>query len=222
FALSLGGPDRFAASAPGEDFLGAHTGAVYVFEHNGEAWHEVAEILPVEPQGFTGFGGSLLMRGDTLIVGQPHFKIAEGSVGAAWVYRLVDGRWEFAQKLMAPDPRPNAKFAHAVAMDAEWLAIGAPRDDELATLGGAVYLYRREAGGAFSLVEKLRAPAPEERADFGWDVEVRGDLLAVGAPGADGVTSSDGAVYLYELDAGQWRRSAELRHADPSENGDDL
>src|SRR5690606_25269270 len=117
-------------------------GAIYIFEDNGEAWHEVAEILPVEPQWANGFGGSLLLRGDTLIVGQPKFQTAEGFVGAAWVYRLVDGRWEFAQKLMAPDPWPNSKFADAMAMDGEWLAVGARLDEEGGHHAGATYLYR--------------------------------------------------------------------------------
>src|SRR5690606_23361470 len=126
-AISLDGPDRFAASATSVD----DAGAVYIFQHDGKSWREVAEILPVEPQwGVSSFGPSVLLRGDTLIVGQPKFWVGEAFVGAAWMYRLVDGRWVFAQKLMAPDPRPNAQFASTLAMDGEWLIVGARVDDE--------------------------------------------------------------------------------------------
>ena len=214
-AISLDGPDRFAASAGGEDVLEPDAGAVYVFEHNGEAWHEVAEILPVEPQWQTSFGPSLLLRGDTLIVGQPKFKIAEGFVGAAWVYRLVGGRWEFSQKLMAPDPRPSARFGNAMAMDGEWLIIGAPWDDEVARIAGAVYLYRRQAGGSFELVEKVRAPNPEDGPEFGSAVSLDGERLAVGAPNSDGAFATQGAVFVYSLTDGQWKQTAAIYHEPP-------
>jgi hypothetical protein len=221
-AVSMDGPDRFAASAPGEDVVEPDTGAVYIFEHNGETWREVAEIVPVEPQWTRGFGDTLLLRGDTLIVGEPRFQTAAAEPGAAWVYRLVGGRWEFAQKLVPPDPRTGARFSDAMAMDGEWLVVGARLDDEGGYHAGAAYIYRRPPEeGQFEFVRKLLAPGDPWNQLYGASVAIDGGLLAVGASNGVG-GSGEGAVYIYSLTGDEWAHTATLLHDDPTEWNDAL
>jgi hypothetical protein len=193
-AISMDGPSRFAAGAPGEDVAGFETGAIYIFEHDGEAWREVAEILPVEPEWDNGFGGTLVLRGDTLVTGQLYSNIV-------WVYRERDGRWEFDQKIAAPGPPSPSWFSFGLALDGDWLAIGAPLDGEFVYGGGAAYTYRRYGGGEFEFVEKLHGPIGEI-ARFGWAVEMAEGRLVVGAPELD---EKAGAVFFYELEGGRWR-----------------
>jgi hypothetical protein len=200
-AISMDGPDRFAASAPGEDVVGFETGALYVFEHDGTAWREVAEILPVEPEWNRGFGGTLVLQGDTLIAGQRN--------DACWVYRLRNGRWEFDQKVPAPPSVSFTWFADGLALNREWLAVGAPHDSQFAVRGGLVHLYRSNGAG-FELVQTLVPPNPDKPGGFGTSVAVEEDRLVVGAPFLD---SRFGAAFIYELIDGSWTLKEELRGA---------
>jgi len=212
-AVALDGRARFAASALRQDFGGERAGAVYIFEHDGATWHEVADILPIEPQWGNEFGRSLALRGDTLVVGAPRFQTASAAPGAAWVYRQIDGRWEFVQRLVPPDPRTGARFGNALAMDDQWLIVGARLDDEGGHHAGAVYIYQREAGGSYTFIRKLVAPGDPWNQIFGADVALDGTMMAVGA--ANGPAEGRGAVYTFELQDGEWRLTATLEHDDP-------
>src|SRR5690606_1985515 len=143
-AISLDGAGRFAATAMGEDAAGYAAGAAYIFEHDGERWREAAEILPPIFPGHNGFGSSVELCGDTLLVGGPGYVVEGiGAAGAVYVFREEDGRWEFKQLIVAPDPRLSARFGNALALDGEWLVVGARADDEGGNLAGAAYIYRR-------------------------------------------------------------------------------
>jgi hypothetical protein len=216
-AVALDGPDRFAASAGGEDAAGFAVGAAYIFEHNGEAWHEVAEILPPIFEGHNGFGSAVALRGDTLAVSGPSFIVGEVAAGAVYIFREEDGRWEFKQLLVAPDPRLGARFGNALALDGGWLMVGAPWDKELGHLAGAVYLYRRSAESDFKLVEKLPPPNPGDGPEFGWSLALDGATLAVGAPNSDGLFATQGAVFVYRFLGEEWRLEQRLDH-DPIGN----
>jgi hypothetical protein len=103
-------------------------------------------------------------------------------------------------KLMAPDPQPNQLFGRAIAISGDLMAVGAGRDDEGGGDAGAVYLYGRDAG-LWTLHEKLMAPGGQSGDLFGWVVDLKGQLLVVGAPGAKNNT---GAVHVFRRQEGVW------------------
>jgi len=74
-------------------------------------------------------------------------------------------------------------FGASVAVDGDTLVVGAPLSDfaGLADVGTA-YRYRRDASGAWSLVDTLRRPAAAAGDRFGQAVAARGGFVAVGAP----------------------------------------
>ena len=64
---------------------------------------------------------------------------------------------------------------------------------------------------------KLLPPTPGDR-QFGWDVDVRGDVVVVGAPGDDANGPDAGAVYVFEP-AGPfepWQQTSVVYQCDPS------
>src|SRR6185295_14872547 len=93
------------------------------------------------------FGGSLLLRGNTMIVSAAgEDQNGEGS-GAVYVYEKRGGprRWALVQKLKAPDAAAGTFFGSSLAMDGNILAIGAPADFGPANGPGAVYVFERGA-----------------------------------------------------------------------------
>jgi hypothetical protein len=191
-AVAMHGTDRFVATTAGED--GA--GAIYMFEHNGEAWREVHEILPVEPEWRRCFGCNLALQGDTLVASQRN--------DACWVYRERNGRWEFGQKIPAPPSVSFTWYGDGLSLDGDWLAVGAPHDSQHALRGGLVHLYRRDGGGQFELVQTLTPPEPERsqaqrqlRRDA---IATDGASVIVGAPGSRPSAGPEhGAAHIFDL-----------------------
>ena len=119
---------------------------------------------------------------------------------------------------MYPPPRyvqPTAiltstveRYGEAIALSGDWMAVGA------AAWGvpGAVVMYHRDpATGLWAQAATLLPPDSTSdkmrMAMFGEAVGLKGDTLVVGAPGAEIVNFSQGAVYVYRLQAGAWQLS---------------
>lgn len=89
-------------------------GRVYVYELIENRWQQVTSLQPDPPAAESWFGGSLLLWGDTAIVGAPT-EIA-GSFGAAYRFQLCDGTWSQKRKLVAgPYPRTETAWARGLA-----------------------------------------------------------------------------------------------------------
>ncbi len=105
-------------------------------------------------------------------------------------------------------------FGEAVAVQGDVAVIGASEWNYSGE--GYAYIYRR-VDGAWQEEARLaaedrspippqeRRPLPGQR--FGSDVALDGNLLAVGAPGADRMA---GAVYVFEYEGQTWRQTAKL------------
>ena len=116
------------------------------------------------------------------------------SAGAAAL--SLDSSIADVTELFPVEPGVNTERGFAVAIAGDWLAMGARLDDEKGEDAGAVYLFHW-SGTAWEQKSKLFADPPEAHAQFGLSVALRGDVLAVGAPG-------EGAVHLFEQDESGW------------------
>ena len=102
------------------------------------------------------------------------------------------------QKLVTITDAAGDRFGESVAID------GVPGDMTIVVgaVGadgeqGAAYVFRDEGFGGWFQAAKLLPPTPGDR-QFGWDVDVRGDVVVVGAPGDDANGPDAGAVYVFE------------------------
>lgn len=123
------------------------------------------------------------------------------------------------QKINATDADNADRFGHSVDIDGDVAVIGAPDDDGEDTNAGAAYVFRR-THGAWVQEQKLTAGTDASAFDqFGWDVAVERDLIAVGAPNDDeaaGAGSDSGAVYLFEWNGAVWVEIEKLLPTDPN------
>ena len=135
-------------------------------------------------------------------------------------------------------------FGDHVAVDNEWLIVGAPREDvdlngDSDTVdpgerdAGAIYIHRRTDSGAF-LHQKIEGEGNNIISSgdrFGAGVTLAGDWLFVGAandndfPGVDPIApntfSFAGKVYVYKYDAGAdtWNLTQKLTSDAPNSSG---
>jgi hypothetical protein len=124
--------------------------------------------------------------------------------GAVYVFERIAGpAWVQVQKLLAPDAVGGDQYGAAIAVSGDTAVVGAPLATGGAAQSGAVYVYRRDAGGSWSLEVTLAATAPQAQTDFGRAVAIDGDVIAVGADGAtDQGLDEAGQVVLFARNLG--------------------
>ena len=184
------------------------TGLVYVYGRGAGAagtWTERAQLRAADGHSLDGFGASLAADGNVLVVGAT---LQGERRGAAYVFTRdgAAGAWRQVGRLAAAQGAEGSGFGAAVALGGDLIAVGAPAEAEQA---GAVYLFRRGAGGAWAQEARLAMPQPEPRLLFGASVAVAGGELYVGAPGA---YQAKGAVLVFRRDAsgGQWTQAGRI------------
>ncbi len=207
--LALDGADRdeFGSSvlacgaeafvgAPQEDVTVGGSGAVYWFHFDGSAWVESQKLVASDPGPSAAFGTSIAKSGELLVVGAP---LASAYVGAAYVFRFDGVRWNEIQKLSASSPDHRDDFGTSVAVEGDWLMVGAPYDDDLGNASGAVHVFRFD-GTSFAEETKLMAFDSRRPNSFGFSVSLCGDRLLVG----ERDSYDFGAAYIFRFDGSGW------------------
>ena len=104
-----------------------------------------------------------------------------------------------ASKVTAPDKAATDWFGYSVSQSGNILAVGAYlADPDGISDAGAAYIYRIEANGSASYLNKVVAPDKAATDYFGYSVSQSGNILAVGAYLADpdGISKRGGRLYL--------------------------
>ena len=127
------------------------TGGAYVFDRDElGSWNETAILSASDGDAGDKYGIAVAIDDDTVLVGASHDADQEFRTGSVYVHELnaATGVWEETAKLVPFDPGERAFYGRCVAIFGNVIVIAAPGDDDLALVGGAAYLYRRDEGGA--------------------------------------------------------------------------
>lgn len=183
---------------------GSSTESAFVFELVAGQWQQAQELTASDATADAGFGTSVRLEGNTLVVGAYNRNIG---IGAAYVFARARGTWTEQQKLTASDGGIGSGFANfGVGIDGNTVAVGADND-------GAVYVYRRRSG-QWRQTQKITNTATVTGA-FGFSVDLDEGTLVIGARDDIG----GGATYVYRRSRGQFKQ--QLRIASSDIEGDD-
>lgn len=182
--------------------------------HDGQ-WQLQQEILPKDQQG-GDFGISVDVSGNLAIVGQRYANVSGKSyVGAAHIYGLKDGQWQYQEILQPSDLKAGDYFGTSVAIDGKVAIVGATYADAPGKDNcGAAYIFHSESG---KWVQKAKLQPLDLGANdyFGESVSISGNFAIVGAWYADAQGKSDcGAAYIFHLENGQWVQQYKLQPLD--------
>jgi len=159
------------------------SGSVHIFDRTG-----VTTLRGPTPR--EGFGRSLAIAGDTLVIGADGAFSNEQLAGACYVYRR-DGSGAWVEHCRVAGRVPGEEFGAAVAFDGHRFAVGAPgRADNLRLAKGRVDVYEITQDGCNQIATWADA------ASFGASVALRGDRLAIGQPMFADQTGRVGLVRL--------------------------
>lgn len=170
------------------------------------AWTTVDEVqlLPAAAGAHSWIGRHVSLDGDTLVT-------SGGLFDGGSVYVFVRGPTGWSEQAeLQPTPEP---LTGACAIYGDTLAVGAYTEALNGPESGAVYVYRR-SGEVWALEQVLRASDGFAQARFGWDVDLAGGALIVGAPAHSAPTP--GKAYVFHFDGSAWNEEAILMASTPS------
>jgi hypothetical protein len=211
-AQALGGSVAITSTHAfvGEIGSGGSRGSVAVFQRSGSTWSLSQTLVASDGQEGDLFGCSIAAESDVAIVGTCKLWYAYQSPGAAYVFERSGSTWSQTQKIVPTDTHEADGFGMKVALSQGTAAITA--FDFMAD-GMWLYVFRRGAG-IFSQLAKI-GPGMSTWDGFGWDLDIDGNTIAVGAPWH----GNTGAVFVYENSGGTTWNETKLVPADAA-NGD--
>ena len=130
--------------ANGNDDDGTNSGSAYVYRTDDDwATHTEIKLTASDAAAGDGFGRSVAINGDTIVVGASGDDDGGEDSGAAYVFRTSDGGASYDQlaKLTAADATASDQFGYSVAFDGGKIVIGARNDDDGGSSAGSVYVF---------------------------------------------------------------------------------
>jgi len=157
-----------------------------------------------------GFGQSVAISGDWLVIGAPYDDELEYDAGAAYVFRRSGAQWVEQQKLYDLSPSWEGGFGSSVAIDSDWIVVGAPGIGVCAGCGiGSGVLFRRDDRGTpqdlsddyWLYAAALHPPPSHLCCKFGTSVAFHGDSILVGSLRGE---FDAGRAYAFEWNGKEW------------------
>ena len=134
-------------------------GAVYTFQRSGEQWQLTARLTGPDEAANDGFGRSIDLDAERLIIGAPGDNTVGPAIGAAWIYERSDGQWQVIDAIYPPEEeawdacavcnrQPNGLgFGHRVALSGDEVLIANPGEAQL----NRQNQIKRESGAFYSI-----------------------------------------------------------------------
>ncbi|MCH7993769.1 MAG: hypothetical protein IIB57_04915, partial [Planctomycetes bacterium] len=192
----------------GTDEPSSSTGAAYIYERDGLEWNEIGRLVPTpELNNDDEYGRAVAISGRVAVVGARKHDIAGMTErGAVYVFRRDSqtGVWGYRQELTAEDGDVGDLFGSSVAIDGDWIVVGAPEHDVFGVdNSGAAYAFHFD-GSTWTQARKFRADDHDEADQFGIAVAISGNWVVVGSkwdddgcPGEQEDLAKSGSAYTF-------------------------
>ncbi len=187
-------------------------GSAYVFTRSGKVWSLQSKLTAKSVILGFGFGVSVALSEDTVLVGT-----ASGS--RAFIFIRSGVVWSQQAELSADDIGGDSSFGISVALSGDTAVVGKYAHYTASGLNvGCAYVFTRRAS-VWSMEARLTPSDAAEGDFFGVSVALDGETLLVGAFRDDTVAGSDaGSAYVFTRSGAVWSEQAKLTANDASPN----
>ncbi len=190
-------------------------GKAYVFERSGGVWSEMQTLSSPVPKAWDRFGYAVDIDSNLMVVGVYAEDESEFdadplmNAGGAYIFENIMGTWTVTQKLDASDRTAGDHFGRDVALDGNYLVIGAEQEDlnefgdpdvDSLSNSGAAYVFEVDGGGEWTEIQKLVQSDRDNEDLFGETVAISGHTIFIGAWQQD--YDEDGGAYAEDAGAG--------------------
>jgi len=177
------------------DEVGSNSGSAYIFDFDGNDWTQTAKITASDAAAGDGFGGSIAISDNTVIVGSSG---DNSNSGSAYIFDFDGNDWTQTAKINASDAAADDGFGGSIAISDNTVIVGSSDDDDGGSFSGSAYIFDFD-GNDWTQTAKITASDAAADDRFGWSVAISGNTAIAGAIlGGDGGTSS-GSAYILDL-----------------------
>ncbi len=181
---------------------------------------QLAELTSSDGGANDGFGVSVAISGDTIVIGSGAHAVGQNAAqGAAYVFVKPAGGWAdtstFTAELTASDGIASDNFGTSVSISGDTIVVGACNLSGVCSNGpGKAYVFVKPAGGWATTstfnAELTPSDGGTAQDSFGLPVSIGGDTVVVGSPQTNGVTGvGPGKAYVFVKPAGGWSSMTE-------------
>lgn len=202
-AVAVAG-DRVVVSAYHDDAAATNAGRVYVFDL-GAPNPSIPSMVLARPGAAAndGFGNSLALSGDKVVVGIETADATAANSGSAVVFDLASPTPSVPLvTLVNPAPAAGCYYGTSVSISGDTVVVGAYRDSAVAGNGGACHVYDLSGSTPELSVHTLKKVTPASGDLFGNAVAVSGSKVLVGASHDDMGDDEAGNSFLFDLSTG--------------------
>ncbi len=190
-SVSISG-NSIVIGAWNDDDKGINSGSAYIYDIDNINYER--KLTAFDGKSGDKFGYSIASSGDFVVVGAYEDDDNGDSSGSAYLYKISDAN--FKRKITPSDGQSGDYFGYSVAIYGENIAISSRYDDDKGTDSGSVYLFKTND----PLFErKILASDGNQQDDFGMNISIYEDFIAVGAPRKEFSDQLFGSVYLYKI-----------------------
>jgi len=219
--IAVTGPWVFVGARNHRDALGhssglSRMGQVYAFRRTTNGWLRTQTFSPLSNSGRAAFGWHrIACEGSVLVIGDSLDGAAAFECGAVHIFQEAHGIWTHRQSVSHPRSQPSSAFGARVDFDGSSLIVGAPGDSSRGANAGAVFVYRSDASGVFTLEAELfgqNLPGMAQSGSpifFGMNVAIDDGVAVVGSRVRGGV------VTVFERLGGNWVERLDIQRPFP-------
>ena len=200
-------------------------GSAYIYKREGIEWKQKRNririrMIPIDPDGATGFGVSVDIKGETAVIGATGGNVGKDVVGAAYIFTQNEPPfWNQHTKLVAGDRSGGDQLGFAVAIGENEVIAGAPRHNAGGLSSGAAYIFEQREGASWVENAKLSDGETASEDQFGVSVAISSNFAISGAQQDDDIAPNAGAAYIFERAGTLWLQRAKLT-TDDAKAGD--
>ncbi len=192
------------------DEAGTSSGSAFVYRRSGSNWIPEAQLIASDAALGDQFGLSVSISGNLIAVGARHNDDLGFDSGSAYIFRKGSAGWIQEAHLHASDGAAGDEFGISVAIDGDYVIVGARLADKgTEPNAGAAYVFRWNGGGWVQ--EAKLSPSDAAAGDqFGIAVGISGSHAVVGAWQDANAGRNTGAAYLFERKGLFWTERGKL------------
>jgi len=201
--VSISG-DYAVVGAVGVDSPSNNIGAAYIFKRNQNGdWLEHQKITGSQETSDAFFGLSASIFGDLLAIAS--------SIERVYIYRK-DSSDNWNEVDIIDRSSSGIGFGRSVAINENYLFVGAPFDDSNGISNGAAFMFENDGSDNYNQINKFTPSGASSGTgnELGRSVAIHGSYAVCGVPKSDEVDTNSGSAYVFELSSGVWSESQQL------------
>jgi len=176
-------------------------------------WDNEQKLTSSDAATYDYFGISVSVDGDYAVIGAWKDDDNAYNSGSAYVFLRSGTTWEEQAKLTPSGAAIEDHIGCSVAIDGDYIVIGAFGDDDNGESSGSAYIFVR-SGITWTQQTKITASDGAAFDFFGMSVSISGDYVVIGAQDDDDNGPESGSVYVFHRSGTNWAQQVKITAPD--------